>query len=116
MQELLEGWCARLAGDGAVAQSMFSSDGGEPNAAPFADLRLPDSLRAPVIAAARKVRSGNAHNINWVISLFGSTSVRKVYYLWSAAPPTPASWSSRRGSNGLSWTGHTFLAARNVHP
>ena len=44
---------------------MFSRDkaDGAEAAAPFTDLRLPDSLRAPIIASARKVRSGSMHTL-----------------------------------------------------
>ena len=55
LQELREQWYELLAGDAEGAQP-FSTDSGEADIAPFADLRLPDSLRSPVIAAARKAR------------------------------------------------------------
>ncbi len=55
-QELREQWYALLAGDGPGAQSAFNSEAIETDITPFADLRLPDSLRGPVIAAARKAR------------------------------------------------------------
>ncbi len=54
LQELREHWYALLAGDGTGSQSAFGTDVAATDVAPFADLRLPDSLRGPVIAAARK--------------------------------------------------------------